>query len=61
MYSYSILVQMSGRGGSGQNPYPSMKPVNLADIWEDLLTGIRHVYARQSMSKKRYMELYTYA
>ena len=52
---------MSSRASGGaQNPYPSMKPVNLVDIWEDLLTGIKHVYARQSMSKKRYMELYTY-
>ena len=53
-----ISSEMSSRGG--QNPYPGMKPVNLLDIWEDLLSGIRHVYARQSMSKKRYMGLYTY-
>ena len=41
------------------NPH-GMKPVNLLDIWEDLSRGIRHIYSRESMPKKRYMELYTY-
>ena len=41
------------------NPH-GMKPVNLVDIWEDLSRGIRHIYSRESMPKKRYMELYTY-
>jgi len=41
------------------NPH-GMKPVNLADIWEDLFRGIKHIYSRENMLKKRYMELYTY-
>jgi cullin 1 len=37
-----------------------MKPVNLSDIWGDLSQGIQHIYSRQNMPKKRYMELYTH-
>ena len=43
----------------GHNPH-AVKPVDLEDIWGDLSEGIRHIYNQQSMSKKRYMELYTY-
>ena len=51
---------MSGRQSRvSHNPH-GMKPVNLGDIWEDLSSGIHHIYSRQSMPKKRYMGLYTY-
>ncbi len=49
----------AGRSRSHPNPH-GMKPVNLADIWDDLSDGITSIYGRQSMPKKRYMELYTY-
>ena len=48
---------MSGRGF--RNPH-GMKQMSLSDIWEDLHSGIRHVFSRQNMSKARHIELHTY-
>ena len=53
---HTVLVAMSR---SPHNPH-GIKPVDLEDIWGDLSKGIRRIYSRQSMPKKRYMELYTY-
>ena len=49
---------MSGqRGQSGS--HGSKAPIDLDQIWSDLLQGIEKVYNKQAMSKKQYMDLYT--
>ena len=57
--SIIISMSLSSRQRVSHTPH-GMKPVNLGDIWEDLSTGIHHIFSRQSMLKKRYMGLYTY-
>ena len=42
-------------GGSGG----LVKAATLIEIWEDLKGGIESVYSQQTMSKPRYMSLYS--
>lgn len=48
---------MSGQRGQGS--HVSKAPIDLDQIWSDLLQGIESVYKKQAMSKHRYMDLYT--
>lgn len=38
----------------------NLKQATLTEIWEDLKSGIESVYSQQTMSKPRYMTLYSY-
>lgn len=52
---------MAMSGHRGQSCAPGIKGnVDLEQMWGDLTCGINHIYSREYMTKKRYMELYTY-
>lgn len=38
----------------------NLKQATLNEIWDDLKSGIESVYSQQTMSKPRYMTLYSY-
>ena len=43
-------------GGSG----PGRQNFDLEQIWEDLRQGIEQIFAREGMTHKRYIELYSH-
>lgn len=52
----------NGMGSSAVNNFGSvgsMKTASLTEIWQDLKAGIEAVYSQQTMSKPRYMTLYS--
>ena len=57
-----FLNEVRNRGLSAsrtQNPH-GLRQINLHEIWDDLKEGILHLHMQQSVSKPRYVELYTY-
>ena len=44
---------------AGHNPH-APKGMSLDEIWGDIKKGVAHVYSQKSMTKLRYMGLYTY-
>jgi hypothetical protein len=54
---FSLGAIMSSQ--RGQSSHGSKAPIDLDQIWSDLLQGIEKVYNKQAMSKKQYMDLYT--
>ena len=53
-----------GTSNNAANTYSSggggmVKAATLIEIWEDLKSGIESVYSQQTMSKPRYMSLYS--
>ena len=53
MPSTSSGLNNFGMAGGG------IKTASLNEIWEDLKSGIEAVYSQQTMSKPRYMTLYS--
>ncbi|XP_017787119.1 PREDICTED: cullin-1 isoform X2 [Nicrophorus vespilloides] len=51
---------MSRSTGMTSANTPGLKHIDLDQIWEELHTGIEHMYNFQSMSRTDYMILYTY-
>lgn len=56
--SRNLVANNNGQSetGGGNN---NRTALSLGDIWEDLCVGIESIYQQQTMSKARYMILYS--
>ena len=53
------VASFASQSNSSTYTPPGSRPASLNEIWEDLKVGIESVYQQQTMTKSRYMILYS--